>query len=142
MERHRFGTEKVHTIWNKDTRVSFSSPYTTPSRNVGSKTQALFLFCVCEQKRKTFHKDEISKAFKRVCKRVRIEDLRFHGLRHTFATRLAHKGADPYIIQRLLGHKPPYTMQRYAHHCIESLRGAIALLKRFTGTKLSHSTGL
>jgi integrase len=87
---------------------------------------------------KKLDKDKISRSFKEACKRAGIENFRFHDLRHTFATRLAQKGVDPYTVQKLLGHKCAQTMQRYAHHCLESLRPAIAVLEKEYGTNLSQ----
>jgi integrase len=58
-----------------------------------------------------------------------IEDFTFHGLRHTFATRLAQSGVDLYKISKLLGHKDIKTTQRYAHHCPESLRDGVDILE-------------
>ena len=46
-----------------------------------------------------------------------------HGLRHTFASRLASSGeVDLYTIQRLLTHKDPRMTQRYAHLRDEALK--------------------
>ncbi len=61
-------------------------------------------------------------------KTARIEDLHFHDLRHTFATRMVQAGVDLYKVQRLLGHKSPVMTQRYAHHYPESLRDGVELL--------------
>jgi site-specific recombinase XerD len=61
-------------------------------------------------------------------KKAKIEDFRFHDLRHTFATRLVQTGVDLYKVQRLLGHKLPSMTQRYAHHYQESLRDAVEVL--------------
>jgi len=61
-----------------------------------------------------------------------VENLTFHDLRHTFATRLVHAGVDLYKVQRLLGHKSPVMTQRYAHHSPESLRDGVAVLDRLT----------
>ncbi len=36
----------------------------------------------------------------------------------------AHAGVDPYMIQKLMRHKSPAMMQRYAIHNVESLRDA------------------
>ncbi|MDP6584447.1 MAG: tyrosine-type recombinase/integrase, partial [Anaerolineales bacterium] len=58
-----------------------------------------------------------------------IEDFTFHGLRHTFATRLAQSGEDLYKISKLLGHKDISTTQRYAHHCSDSLRETVEVLE-------------
>jgi integrase len=68
-------------------------------------------------------------AFERACENAGIDNFRFHDLRHTFASRLAQKGVDPYTIQRLMGHKSFSTTQRYAHHYTESLRRGIAVLE-------------
>jgi integrase len=63
--------------------------------------------------------------FRMAVKRAGLKDLRFHDLRHTFATRLVQSNADIYAVQRLLGHKSLEMTSRYAHHDIESLRRAI-----------------
>ena len=59
---------------------------------------------------------------------ARIQDLHFHDLRHTFATRMVQAGIDLYKVQRLLGHKSPIMTQRYAHHYPESLRDGVDAL--------------
>jgi integrase len=65
----------------------------------------------------------------RVLEKAGIEGFRFHELRHTFASRLAQAGTDPYTIQKLMGHKSFTTTQKYAHHYSESLRRGIAVLE-------------
>lgn len=57
-----------------------------------------------------------------------LEDVRFHDLRHTFATRLVQAGKDLYKVQKLMRHKTPIMTQRYAHHYPESLRDAVEVL--------------
>ena len=71
----------------------------------------------------------LERAFTGALKKGEIEGLWFHDLRHTFASRLAIAGKDLYLIQRLLGHKEPRMVQRYAHHSIESLRNGIEVLE-------------
>ena len=61
--------------------------------------------------------------------RVGVDDFTFHGLRHTFVTRLAQRGEDLYRTCKLLGHKDIKTTQRYAHHCPESLRAGVEMLE-------------
>lgn len=51
-----------------------------------------------------------------------------HALRHTFASKLVNKGVDFYTVQRLLGHSNPATTQRYSHHKVDTLVGAVDLL--------------
>ncbi len=68
------------------------------------------------------NQNTLSSAFKKARREANIEGFRFHDLRHTFATRMAQAGVDPYTIQRLLGHRTASMTQRYAHHSIDSLR--------------------
>ena len=44
-----------------------------------------------------------------------IERIRFHDLRHTFASHWMLKGGDLYRLQKILGHKSIAMTQRYAH---------------------------
>lgn len=76
----------------------------------------------------TIQKTLLKNTFKKALKLSGIEDFRFHDLRHTFATRLAHAGIDIYTISKLLGHNDISTTQRYAHHCPESLRKGVDIL--------------
>lgn len=72
----------------------------------------------------------LRRGFTSALKAAQIEDLHFHDLRHTFATRLVQAGVDLYKVQRLLGHKSPSMTQRYAHHYPESLRDGVEVLDR------------
>jgi len=60
--------------------------------------------------------------------RAGLDDLRFHDLRHTFATRLIESGVDPVRVQRLLGHSTLLMTQRYLHATDDGLRSAVAQL--------------
>lgn len=72
---------------------------------------------------------------------AKIQDLHFHDLRHTFATRMVQAGIDLYKVQRLLGHKSPIMTQRYAHHYPESLRDGVNALEAggLVSTNLAHT---
>lgn len=67
-------------------------------------------------------------AFSKALEKARIENFKFHDLRHTFATKLVQNGADLYKVKELLGHKTITMTMRYAHHCPESLRTSIDIL--------------
>src|SRR5437868_8194049 len=52
--------------------------------------------------------------------------IRFHDLRHTFATELLRRGVDSYRVQRLLRHSDVrVTTGTYAHLLVEDLRAAV-----------------
>jgi len=70
----------------------------------------------------------IREAFLGACDRAKLSGLRFHDLRHTFATRLATSGVDIVTIQRLLGHQTLAMTQRYAHPTSADMRRAIHTL--------------
>lgn len=79
------------------------------------------------------------KVFNRARKKVGMADLRFHDLRHSFATRLVQNGVDIYKVQKLMRHKSPQMTQRYAHHCPESLRSGVEILDRLSITNSAQS---
>lgn len=69
-----------------------------------------------------FHKSggggftRIGCGFKAACRRAKIEDLRFHDLRHTFETRSLEGGANPVNIVKIMGHHSiPFSIEHYYH---------------------------
>src|SRR5215203_4175617 len=56
------------------------------------------------------------RAFKPLLKRAGLPEMRFHDLRHTFATLLLARGVHPTYVQRALGHASvKMTLDRYSH---------------------------
>ena len=83
--------------------------------------------------------DALNKAWSRLCKRGKVQDLHFHDLRHTFATRLQNLGVPLEVRSALLGHRlrsdslgnETMTM-RYSHGghgWNQQLRRAVTLLE-------------
>lgn len=71
---------------------------------------------------------DIKKAFRGACRRAGIKDLRFHDLRHTFASRLIEKGVDIIKVKELLGHSTVKVTERYTHSNREERKKAVELL--------------
>ena len=74
---------------------------------------------------------KLSRRFKAACADAGVRVVRFHDLRHTFATRLAASGQPMRTTQEFLGHADSKTTQIYAHyapsaHEVEMVNAAFA----------------
>ena len=78
----------------------------------------------------------VGSAFRATRKKAGLNDVRFHDLRHTFASRLAQGGVPLYDVMHLLGHRSLDMVQRYAHLAPDYQNGAIEVLNR-----LGHNLG-
>lgn len=81
----------------------------------------------------------VDRAFHGALTRAKIEDFRFHDLRHTFASHVLMKGGSLKDVQELLGHKSMTMTLRYAHLSQEHKRNAVNLLNSLTGGRKSVS---
>lgn len=75
-----------------------------------------------------YRRSQVSDHFERAVRHAEVEDLHFHDLRRTFASRLAERGISLQTIADLLGHGATYVTERYAHLRPETLREAVAVL--------------
>ena len=89
---------------------SSASPYVLPSMVTGKPYASLY------------------RCFIKACKAVGVTGLRFHDLRHTFATRLVQGGADIETVRVLLGHHSIIMTQRYTHSSYEMKQRAVESL--------------
>ena len=67
-------------------------------------------------------------ALNQALKRAGLRSLRFHDLRHTFASQLVLRGCSLKVVQQLLGHHSVTMTERYAHVGDEQLVAAVASL--------------
>ena len=58
----------------------------------------------------------------------RLQDVRLHDLRHSFASFLVNSGRSLYEVQRLLGHHDPKVTMRYAHLSPAGLLDAVNMV--------------
>jgi len=77
-------------------------------------------------------------AFRRAVKTAGIENLRFHDLRHTAATRIL-RASNLRVAQRLLGHADITTTAKYAHAQMDDLRRA---LETVSSVSLGEGAGM
>ncbi len=68
------------------------------------------------QSGKPLDRTKVTRRFKQACRDAGVREIRFHDLRHTFATRLAASGTPLRTIQEFLGHADSKTTQIYAHY--------------------------
>ena len=68
---------------------------------------------------------DVKKSFAAACVDAKIDNFRFHDLRHTFGTRLADTGADPFVIAEIMGHSDLRMTKRYCHATDHRKQGAV-----------------
>ena len=71
---------------------------------------------------------DIKKSFSSALKKAKIEDFRFHDLRHTFGSHMVMQGVDLRTVQQVLGHKDIRMTMRYSHLSPEYVQEAMERL--------------
>ena len=75
------------------------------------------------------HPSSAYKKLKTILKRLELPLLRFHDLRHTFATQATDGGVDPKTLAGILGHTDAsFTLDTYTHVTSDMQRGASAIV--------------
>jgi integrase len=70
------------------------------------------------------HLVNLQKPWRRIRHKARLDDLRIHDLRHSFASVAAGLGEGLHMIGKLLGHTQAQTTHRYAHLAADPVREA------------------
>ena len=79
-----------------------------------SRMRRGYVFPVVLSKPNVSYKD-INCTFRRLMKRAEIDNVRFHDLRHTYASHLTINSVDIQTVKELLGHRDIKTTIRYCH---------------------------
>jgi integrase len=73
----------------------------------------------------------VKRSFKPLVERAKLPRIRFHDLRHTFATLLLSRGTHPKVVQEMLGHADiSQTMDTYSHVLPDMQEGAVNDMER------------
>ena len=70
------------------------------------------------------HLVNLEKPWQRIRKVAKLEDVRLHDLRHSFASVAASGGQSLVVIGKMLGHSQPATTARYAHLADDPVKAA------------------
>src|SRR5262249_5587106 len=76
-------------------------------------------------------KDNFKKAFMSARKAAGLLDIRFHDLRHCYASRLVGRGVPLTEVQRVIGHTQLATTFRYTNSDLETARKVASVLDEF-----------
>ena len=78
--------------------------------------------------------------FKRTLKAAGVQDINFHALRHTFATRALEAGMDIKVLSSILGHaQASTTLNLYAHALPDHKRQCMEKMSSFYGSTLGNT---
>lgn len=89
----------------------------------------------------TLREIDLRYAFEDARKAAGVPGVRFHDLRHTYASWLVQSGAGLTHVRDLLGHSSLAVTSRYSHLAAEHLRGVVAALPRVRRGSGPRATG-
>lgn len=98
----------------------------------GIKSEA---FVIAKKNGSAYDVRTIQRYFKKIISTLKLQNYRFHDLRHTFATRAKESGMDIQIISEILGHsETAVTMNIYLHMTDLHKKQEMALLDKLNST--------
>ncbi len=74
-------------------------------------------------------------AWDSIRKKVGLEEVRLHDLRHSYASFLVNAGRSLYEVQKLLGHHDPKVTMRYAHLSPQAMLEAVNIVGNVVGRR-------
>ena len=82
--------------------------------------------CIFHRNNKPIEQNHARRVFKRVLAKAGIREMRFHDIRHTYASLLLSRGESPFYVKEQLGHSSiQVTIDIYGHLIPGSNRGAV-----------------
>ena len=106
--------------------------------------EILWTRCLGNERRQVFPLVNVQRPFAQALKDAKLQDVRFHDLRHCAASYLFMTGADPRTVMQVLGHRDPrMTLRVYAMVSTEHMREAIHRLNwNMSGTSRGKNTSI
>ena len=105
------------------------------------KNQTSPIYVFSDKKGNAFNPDHYSgRNFKTACEKARVRKLRFHDMRHTYASHFMMRGGKIYDLKELLGHSDIKTTEIYAHLSVDHLKDVSQIVDfgiSFTQEKVS-----
>ena len=86
------------------------------------------------------HLVNIEQPWRRIRKTARLDDLRLHDLRHSFASVAASGGQSLIVIGKMLGHSQPATTACYAHLADDPVKAASDAVGRHIAAAMDGGT--
>ncbi|MAI44672.1 MAG: hypothetical protein CBC34_001975 [Hyphomicrobiaceae bacterium TMED74] len=83
----------------------------------------------------------LSKPWRLVCATAKLDGVRIHDLRHSFAGIAAAEGASLHLIGKLLRHSQPATTAQYAHLTDEALDQMTGRIGQSISTASTENSG-
>jgi site-specific recombinase XerD len=84
----------------------------------------------------------LEKPWRRIRNAAKLEDVRLHDLRHSFASVAASGGQSLVVIGKMLGHSKSTTTARYAHLADDPVKAASDAVGRHIAAAMdSHTSG-
>jgi len=86
------------------------------------------------------HLVNLEKPWRRIRAAAKLDDVRLHDLRHSFASVAASGGQSLVVIGKMLGHSNPATTARYAHLAADPVNAANDAVGRHIAAAMEGST--
>jgi integrase len=96
-------------------------------------------YVICGE-RPGHHLVNLEKPWRRIRKAAKLDDVRLHDLRHSFASVAASGGQSLVVIGKMLGHSQPATTARYAHLADDPVKAASDAVGRHISAAMDGGT--